>query len=82
MKKPIYALLALFAFAVLPLYAADLSDLTWTTTDGEVTITACDRSATGELIIPDTIDGNPVISIEQETFFNCTNLTSIFDNRS
>ena len=53
--KPIQALLALFACAFLPLHAADVSDLTYTTTNGEVTITDCNEAATGELVIPDTI---------------------------
>ena len=63
MKYLTAAFLALFLFGVLPLYAADLSDLTYTTTNSEVTITDCDEAATGELIIPDTIEGNPVTSI-------------------
>ena len=75
--KPLQVLLALFAFAFLPLHAADLSDLTYTTTDGEVTITDCDTAATGELIIPDTIEGNPVTSIGNGAFFSCSNLTSV-----
>ncbi|MDB4356274.1 leucine-rich repeat domain-containing protein [Akkermansiaceae bacterium] len=75
--KPIQALLALFAFAFLPLHAASLDDLTWTTTAGEVTITDCNEAATGELIIPDTIEGKPVTSIGLDTFRSCTSLTSI-----
>ncbi|MDC0613949.1 leucine-rich repeat domain-containing protein, partial [Akkermansiaceae bacterium] len=75
--KPIQALLALFAFAFLPLHAASLDDLTWTTTAGEVTITDCNEAATGELIIPDTIEGNPVTSIGEKAFLSCTSLTSI-----
>ncbi|MDB4815596.1 leucine-rich repeat domain-containing protein [Akkermansiaceae bacterium] len=75
--KPIQALLALFAFAFLPLHAASLDDLTWTTTAGEVTITDCNEAATGELIIPDTIEGKPVTSIGGQAFSNCTSLTSI-----
>jgi hypothetical protein len=89
--KPLQALLALFAFAFLPLYAADLSDLTYTTTNGKVTITDCDEAATGELVIPDTIEGNPVTSIGRSAFRdgvpsvtagrtafrNCASLTSI-----
>ena len=54
-----------------------LDDLTYTTTDGVVTIRDCDESATGELIIPDTIEGNPVTSIGIEAFNNCSSLTSI-----
>ena len=68
--KPIQALLALFAFAFLPLYAAGLADLTWTTTDGEITITDCDAATSGELVIPDTIGGNPVTSIGIQAFKN------------
>ena len=75
--KTLQVLLALFAFAFLPLHAASLDDLTWTTTGGEVTITDCDRAATGELVIPDTIEGNPVTSIDNDAFDGCTSLTSI-----
>jgi hypothetical protein len=51
--------------------------LTWTTTNEEVTITDCKTSAAGELVIPDTIEGNPVTSIGNEAFYSCTNLTGI-----
>ena len=75
--KPLQALLALFACVFLPLHAADLSDLTYTTTNGEVTITDCNTAATGDLVIPDTIGGNPVTSIGDYAFYICTSLTSI-----
>ena len=75
--KPLQALRALFTCAFLPLQAASLDDLTYTTTNGEVTITDCDTAATGELVIPNTIDGHPVTSIGEEAFQNCTSLTSI-----
>ena len=75
--KPLQALLTLFAFAFLPLHAASLDDLTYTTNNGEVTITDCDTAATGELVIPNTIDGNPVTSIGDYAFNFCSSLTSI-----
>ena len=75
--KHLTGFLALFLYAALPLYAAGLDDLTWTTTNGEVTITDCDTDATGELVIPDTIAGNPVTSIGESAFFHCTSLTSV-----
>jgi hypothetical protein len=75
--KSLQALLALFACAFLPLHAAGLDDLTWTTTDGKVTITDCDQAASGELVIPDTIGGNPVTSIGASAFSQCSSLTSI-----
>jgi hypothetical protein len=44
---------------------------------GEVTITDCDQAATSELIIPDTIGGNPVTSIGNYAFDRCGSLTAI-----
>ena len=61
--KRLTGFLALFLFASLPLYAADVNDLTYTTTAGELTITDCYTSAFGDLAIPDTIGGNPVTCI-------------------
>ena len=55
----------------------DLTDLTWTTTDGEVTITDFDTAASGLLVIPDNIGGDPVTSIGEYAFWECTSLTSI-----
>ena len=75
--KPLQVLIALFALAFLPLHAASLDDLSYTTTNGEITITDCDTTATGELIIPDTIGGNPVTSIGNQAFDFCSSLTSI-----
>ena len=69
--------LALFLSVVLPIYAADLSDLTFSTTNGKVAITYCDRNAIGELVIPDTIEGNPVTSIGDGSFYLCLGLTHI-----
>jgi hypothetical protein len=75
--KKLQVLLALFACAFLPLHAASLADLTYTTTGGKVTITDCKTAATGGLVIPDTIEGNPVTSIGDSAFRGCTSLTSI-----
>ena len=51
--------------------------LIYTTIDGEVTITNCHKGVTGELVIPDTIGGNPVTSIGYYAFSSCPSLTSI-----
>ncbi|MDB4799886.1 leucine-rich repeat domain-containing protein, partial [Akkermansiaceae bacterium] len=51
--------------------------LSWITNNEEVTITGCDTAATGELVIPDTIEGNPVTSIGASAFRDCTSLTRI-----
>jgi hypothetical protein len=70
-------LIALFACALLPLHAASLNELTYTTTDGKVTITDCNKAAAGELVIPETIEGNPVTSIGELAFSDCFYLREI-----
>ena len=70
-------LIALFACGFLPLHAASLNDLTYTTTDGKVTITDCKKNAAGELVIPETVEGNPVTSIGELAFRDCSDLREI-----
>ena len=50
---------------------------TYTVENGEATITDCDESISGDVVIPDTLGGYPVTSIGYEAFCNCTGLTSI-----
>ena len=57
--------------------AASVDDLTYEINDRQVTITGCSKSASGELIIPETIDECCVTSISNGAFYGCTNLTSI-----
>ena len=45
--------------------------------DGTVTITGCDKKASGALTIPATIEGKPVTSIGYQAFSTCKSLTSI-----
>jgi len=42
-----------------------------------VAITSCDTSATGELVIPQFIEGYPVTVIDGDAFWECTGLTSV-----
>ena len=79
MKSPFKRLLSLCLCLTLVLVlcptsraevAADdpLKYLSYTISDGAVTITGCDRSASGILEIPDTIKGNPVEIIDSHAF--------------
>ncbi len=43
----------------------------------EVTITDCDTSASGNLIIPDTIEGYPVTKIREWAFGDCKLITNV-----
>ena len=45
--------------------------------DTEIMITKCDEEASGNLVIPSTIEGLPVTSIGDESFFGCAELESI-----
>ena len=62
--------------------AASVSDLTYdvmayTSNEDEAIITDCNESASGELIIPETIDGFPVKGIYSSAFEDCDSLTSV-----
>ncbi len=50
---------------------------TYTVSNGKATITDCDTSISGDVVIPDTIEGYPVIDICNNAFSGCTSLTSI-----
>ena len=53
------------------------SALEYEIVDGEVTITKCDETIFGEVVIPETIDGYPVTSIGDSAFSGCSSLTSV-----
>ena len=46
--------------------------------DGEVTITRCDPSLEGDVVIPQTLGGIPVTGIGEGAFRSCESITSIF----
>ncbi len=71
-------LVTLFACALLPVHGASLDDLSYGDFFcGGLCIVDCDEAATGELIIPDTIGGEPIVGIFNSAFTFCTSLTSI-----
>lgn len=51
--------------------------LSYRITSNEVIITACDEEATGEIVVPSTINDFPVVLIDSQAFQNCTEITSI-----
>jgi len=58
--------------------AGTLGVLTYEIIGGtEVSITDCDQNATGVVVVPDEIEGFSVTSIDDSTFSNCTNITSV-----
>ena len=54
-----------------------LSYLSYKIYDGKATITGCDTSISGDVVLPDTIEGYPVVSIWESAFYNCENINSI-----
>ncbi|MBQ7962115.1 MAG: leucine-rich repeat domain-containing protein [Clostridia bacterium] len=85
MKKALFVVLTVAIIAcVFTLSAAaettgTYGKLSYSITDGEVTITACDKTAT-EVEIPATIEGYPVVSIDTNAFRNTKELTKIIWN--
>lgn len=82
LNKIISVILAvLLALGVLPFYtfAQDYveSYLTYSVTADGITITDCDTSLSGNVVLPDTIDDLPVTVIGKQAFRSCSKITSI-----
>ncbi|MFP6872370.1 MAG: leucine-rich repeat domain-containing protein [Verrucomicrobiales bacterium] len=60
-----------------PVKAAPVNPIKYKIAGDTVTITGCDRKASGALTIPATIEGKPVTSIGDKAFAYCSGLTSI-----
>ncbi len=54
-----------------------LDKLTYEIENGKVTITDCDTSLSGDIVLPSKIEGKPVTSIDSNAFEYCSSLTSI-----
>ena len=86
-KKKILSFLLSFVMIIsivpmtdISVFAADenITDyLTYEINDGEVIITDCDESISGDVVIPDTIEGYPVTAIGELAFANCFKLEGI-----
>lgn len=85
MKKVISVILmisviaGIFAMCGMTAFAEDdvLSYLTYKIVDEKVTITDCDESISGEVVIPETIGGYQVTKIATVAFENCTLLKKV-----
>ncbi|MBK1833242.1 leucine-rich repeat domain-containing protein [Roseibacillus ishigakijimensis] len=62
---------------VFTLSGADLNDLTYEINEGQVTITDCLETAAGELVVPATVEGLPVVAVGAGAFASCGDLTGI-----
>jgi len=56
---------------------SDPGPLTYKVEGYNVTITDCETSASGELVIPSSYNGKPVTAIGDNAFENCSSLTSV-----
>ena len=50
---------------------------TYEVSNGEAAIIGCDTAISGDIVIPDTLGGYPVTSIENWAFYDCSSLTSV-----
>ena len=57
--------------------AASTDDLSYSVENGKITITKCSTSASGTLVIPETIDGYPVTAVGEKAFSSCNVLTEV-----
>ena len=74
-------IISMFPMTDISVFASDenITDyLTCEINDGEVVITDCDESVSGDVVIPDTIDGCPVTAIGEYAFADCHDMESVF----
>ena len=76
MKHTRSIILILLCVAFVPLIV-NADQLTYDIEGKTVTVIDCDESASGELVIPSSYNGMPVISIDSYAFSSCISLTSV-----
>ena len=52
-------------------------DYAYIVTNGKASVVAIDKAISGEVIIPSTLGGYPVVEIGDSAFYNCRNVTSV-----
>lgn len=73
----ILALIMLCTAVPLTAFAETSGYFTYTVENGEVAITGCDTSISGDVVIPDTIEGCPVTGIGGYAFSDCKSIASV-----
>ncbi len=80
-KKIILTVFLVFVFAVclcaFNASAANDGYYVYEIKDGEATITGCDRSIKGDIVIPDKLGGIRVTAIGEKAFYNCFEITTV-----
>ena len=84
-KKSLSLILAVIVLiSALPTFAFNITAsaltdgyFTYTVENGEVIITDCNTSISGDIEIPSTLGGYPVTKIGDDAFYYCTSLTSV-----
>ena len=69
--------LSIIAFGTISASAEKEEIYTYSVSNEQATITDCDESASGEIVIPSTLGGYPVTTIGDEAFYCCSSLTNI-----
>lgn len=81
MKKILLSLIiiviGMLAFGVINVSAETEGIYTYSVSNGMATITDCSSSASGEIVIPNTLGGYPVETIGDSAFSYCTRLTGV-----
>lgn len=81
MKKILFTILTILFFATfsssLVVHADVYGDLYYNIDSGTITITRCNANVSGNYVIPNEIEGYPVVSIGKSAFTNCIELTSV-----
>jgi hypothetical protein len=52
-------------------------DYAYIVTNGKASVVSIDKAVSGEVIIPSTLGGYPVVEIGDSAFYNCRNVTSV-----
>lgn len=73
----IFALTATLCLSSATVKALSEEGYTCIIRNGKATVTAADEKLCGEIVLPDFMDGYPVVGIAENAFYNCQDITKI-----